>query len=188
MADMFDLQFSDGGSVPIEDDDAEPHSLDAFPFPEPDPEPIINDANVKRCKTCGDPVEYSGRGKPPQYCAKHKPARSSSGTRVSGGTSKDAAVAAEVLTQINSMIALALMIAPEPFKMEKTGTALSDSADKFKPQAEQALQSSPALARAIARAGGVSGGAGLIIAYGMLAATLAPIAVAEWKGKNAPRT
>ena len=37
-----------------------------------DPEEVSDNDNKYYCISCGDELTYSGRGKPPSYCAKHK--------------------------------------------------------------------------------------------------------------------
>lgn len=133
------------------------------------------DAPTYVCEVCGDELVYAGRGAPPKYCDKHKKTRRKTTPRKATG---DAAEAAAILSQANNMVALALML-PTPFALPKTGEAITDASDKFEAEARRALEASPALARTIAKAGGISGSAGLIIAYGMLASTIAPIALQE---------
>lgn len=135
------------------------------------------------CKTCGKELSYSGRGRKPVYCDEHKKSGSTSSgvTRSSKRSDAIAREAAQVLSQVNGLIGIGLMVAPEPYRMPGTAAKLDSVADKFEDQAYTALLASPALARTIARAGGVSGSAGLIIAYAMLASSIAPVAMEEWK-------
>lgn len=166
---MFDLDFT-ASEIPVEDGPAMPADL-APEVPE------------FACEVCGKELTYGGRGRKPKYCDEHKKNKPA-GTRSASGSKRDEAVArqaAGVLSQINGLVGLGLYFAPEPFRMPDTAAKLDELAPKFEEQAFDALKNSPALARTIARAGGVSGSAGLIIAYGMLGASLAPVAVDEWK-------
>lgn len=136
------------------------------------------------CVECGKELTYSGRGRKPKYCDEHKPKNSAANPARSKRGDAIAREAADVLVQINGLIQVGMLIVPEPYKMPRTAMKLDAVSDKFGEQAFEALKASPALAKAIARAGGVSGSAGLIIAYGMLAASIAPVAVEEWKSKR----
>lgn len=140
------------------------------------------------CEECGRALEYSGRGRPPTRCDEHKKNRKRS--TPASGTKRDNAIAreaADVLAQINGLIGIGLLVAPAPYKFPATAAKLDEVAPKFDAEVYKALQASPTLARSIARAGGVSGAAGLIIAYGMLGASLAPIALMEWQANRAAK-
>lgn len=188
-AGIFDISPADVPAVDPDAYDAPAMPPDYDPMPPGKPE-TVQDGDALTCLVCGKPLEYAGRGRKPKYCDEHKKSKSggSGASRSpSKGAAGDARIAAEALTQANNLAAVALMVLPEPYRMEATGTAITEASDKFNEQAYQALLQSPELAKAIARAGGISGAAGLVMAYGMLAATITPIAVSEVREKRGTR-
>lgn len=182
MTDTFEFVDAPVFDLPAPTEDDMPTSAtEAIPFTSD-----ITDSGLA-CETCGKPLEYGGRGRKPKYCDEHKAGRAATPRKASKRNDALAEEAAEVLNQINGLVGIGLLIAPKPFRMPQTAKALEERSDRFKEAAVDALKANPDLARSIARAGGVSGSAGLVIAYGVLAASLAPVAMNEWKGNMRER-
>lgn len=144
------------------------------------PPPTAED--VPTCAVCGVELEYAGKGRKPTKCDEHRRARARGGAKVKatstsapGGNEKLAGQAADVLYQLNEMCGLGLMLA----KLFGTASALSDRNEAFRDQAYQALLTDPGLCRTIISAGAKSGKFSLIAAYGMLVASIAPVAIEE---------
>jgi len=144
-------------------------------------EPPVTEENVPKCEVCGVELTYAGTGRKPTKCDEHKrmrgakkPAAAASEGKASGNE-KLAAQAAEVLYQINEMCGLGLMLA----KLFGTAAAISDRNEAFRDQAYEALKTDPGLCKTIISAGAKSGKFSLLAAYGMLAVSVAPVAVEE---------
>lgn len=162
-------------SAEIPDDPAD----DVLPDMPRDVAPPTTDGPT--CQVCGIPLEYAGRGRKPTRCAEHK--------RGGGGNAKKAASnstalgkqAAAVLGQLNGLLATGLMLAPMPYRLTETASAIANANDGFEEAAAKALSSDPKLAKLILKGGEASGKVALIIAYGMLAGAVAPVAVLEYR-------
>lgn len=166
-------------------EDIEPPESD-YAIDEGEISPAYIDPDALVCRECGKALIYGGRGRKPKYCDEHKKSRGGASKPRGVASGSDAAIAAEVLTQVNNLIAITLM---SPLvKLPVTGEALSDASEGFKPKAQAALAQSPALAKAIARAGGISGSAALVLAYGQLAMMITPIATMEMGGRRETRS
>ena len=134
------------------------------------------------CQTCGTELFYAGKGRKPKLCDEHKSVRAASSSRKGSGTNAQlAAQASEALTQLNALVAMGLFLASMP----DTASALSDREDTFKEQAYAALLTDPGLSRTILKAGTTGGKISLIIAYGMLGASVAPVGVMEYRANRA---
>ena len=137
------------------------------------------------CEVCGKELSYSGKGRKPKYCDEHKRSSSSSSNT---GTKKNsnaqlAAQAADALVSVNSLVVMGLMFA----QFGDTASEISKREDAFREQAYQALLTDPALCKSILRAGQTSGKISLLIAYGMLGASVAPTAMVEVNEKRDAR-
>jgi hypothetical protein len=77
------------------------------------------------------------------------------------------------------------MVAPGAFRLPQTAAALATANEGFEESAYQALLTDPKLCQLILKAGATSGKVSLVIAYGMLAVAVAPVAVAEFREKQA---
>ncbi len=86
-----------------------------------------------------------------------------------------ARAAAALLAKGNSLIGLSLGFAGLPM----TSAQLAEANEGFEEQAYEALLTDPALCRKILSGGAMSGKVALILAYGMLGASVAPTAVME---------
>lgn len=158
--------------------------------PIPDAPPISDIApstsHDLHCKTCGVPLEYSGRGRKPMYCPQHRKASGGSGSATARTTKKNAELAAaatESLVQVNSLVGMGLMLA----QMPATASAIAAREEAFRVQAYAALQTDPALCQQILRAGQASARMTLIIAYASMAGAVAPYAAMEIKAKRAAK-
>lgn len=133
------------------------------------------------CRVCDVPLEWGGRGRKPRACPEHRKSAATSGT-AGKGNSRLATQAADVLTQWNSIIGLSLMM-PVPWLgwggLPATGKALADAQEAFHDAAVEALRTDAALCRMIVRAGRSGGRMSLVAAYGMMIASIAPVAFAE---------
>jgi hypothetical protein len=153
--------------------------------------PVFKDTTVPKdtpavdvkypCEICGQECEYSGRGRPPTKCAEHKSTKSSGKKRASGLGSNAtlAAQAAEALVQFNGLVAILLMLAQMPMTVD----AIETAKDGFREAAYEALLTDPALCKTILKGGTASGKIALLIAYGMFAGAVGPVAYMEYKEK-----
>lgn len=137
------------------------------------------------CQRCGrEAGPYGGRGRKPKFCAECKPKRTSSNApRVTGTNASLAAQASEVLSQINSMVALGCAA----MKLFDTAGAIAGYDDTFKAQAYAALTTDPELCRFILKGGVKSAKITLLMAYGGMAVAVAPHAITEVKYMQAER-
>jgi hypothetical protein len=161
---------------------AVPH-INGLPPLTPDDAPDISGVPEFSCETCGKELHYGGRGRKPKFCDEHK--RNSS-TRSSGSTTsneKIASAALDILVQANNLCGMGLML----MQMPQTASAIAMREDAFRVQALEALKADPALCRMILKAGATSGKAMLFMAYGMLAISIAPVALEEIKAKKAAK-
>jgi hypothetical protein len=137
------------------------------------------------CEVCGTELFYGGRGRKPKYCDEHKGGKRKDGTvgaTRKGGNDRAARQAADALMQINSLLGMAMLT---PWvNLPMTASALAVANEPFGDQAFEALKTDPALCRMILRAGTTSGKAALVIAYGMLAFAISPVAAMEVKTRN----
>lgn len=151
-------------------------------FPQ-DESPIDSDALY--CEVCGVEIPYAGRGRKPRKCEQHRrpsgsATRSSAGRKTLGKNEALAAQATEALCQVNGLITLGVMATGLP----ATASAIQTADEGFREQAYAALLTDPALCQTILRAGTASGKVSLLIAYGMLAAAVTPVAMLEIKEKR----
>jgi hypothetical protein len=140
------------------------------------------------CEICGaESGPYSGRGRKPKKCSTHRVARAtadeSGGERTTRRTAntKLAEIATAKLVQLNGFAALGALLLGFPH----TAGAFAASEDTFRAYVMTALESDEKLCRTIIKTGGASSGLALFVAYGSLAANVAPVAVAEWREKRA---
>ena len=144
--------------------------------------------DVLACEVCGETLEYSGRGRKPKYCASHKPARGRADTptvKTAGKPNSKAREAAGVLAQVNGLVAVGLSVAPGAWRMPATASAIAEANEAFEEAAARALAADPKLTTLILRAGQVSGGVSLLIAYGAFGIAVAPVAVMEARANRA---
>jgi hypothetical protein len=138
---------------------------------------------------CDEILVYGGRGRRPKRCPEHK--RAPVGTPIRTAPTKSARndsaarSAAAALGQMNALLALVAMVAPAPFSFPRTAAALGNANEGFEEQAYAALLTDPKLCQWILKAGSTSGKVSLLIAYGMLTAAVAPVAIAEYKDNTA---
>jgi hypothetical protein len=97
------------------------------------------------------------------------------------GNEKLAAQALELLVNLNDMLCGGLMI----IGFHGTAMAISAREDAFREQAMAALLADPALCRKLTEKAKVAGPLGLLLAYGMLAASIAPVAATEYQDMRA---
>lgn len=138
------------------------------------------------CQKCGrEAGPYAGRGRKPKFCQACKPTRKASQgvPRVTGTNATLAAQATEVLSQVNSFIALGAAA----MKMFGTTGAIGAYDETFKAQAYAALVTDPALCQFILKGGAKSAKVTLLLAYGGMAVAVAPTAIEEIKGLQAAR-
>lgn len=152
------------------------------------PDQIPDFADVDMCKNChARPVKkYGGRGPRPTKC------EDCSGTSSSGGSpkvkGKNAALASQAtaaLMQLNNFVALGLML----MQMQRTATKFREEAarEMFEDSVYNALVLDPELCAWICRGGVKSGKIALLIAYGLLGASVVPTAMVELREKKADR-
>lgn len=140
------------------------------------------------CSVCGVDLVYKGTGRKPTKCDEHKGVKAAKSPaaeakKAPGGNEKLALQATELLCQLNDLCGMGFMMAG----LLETGSAWADRQDVFREQAYQALLADPALCKMILRAGATSGKVALMVAYGMLAAGVAPVAITELRAVRAAR-
>lgn len=146
-------------------------------------EPVPSADDVPMCEVCGTELVYSGRGRKPKRCDEHKRQRRT-GDASSTSSVKSTALgkqAAQALGQLNGLIATAMLLAPEPYRLPQTASAIATANDAFVEQAAAALSTDPKLARLIIQSGAASGRAALIVSYAMLAGAVVPVGVLEYR-------
>lgn len=146
-----------------------------------DESPTLNGESEFACSGCGEKLEYSGRGRKPKWCGDCRPKATRKTTSIpSGNNDKLAAMATDVLCQANNVTGMVLML------MQFNGTAhkLIERETPFRMQAYEALKTDPALCKSILKGGAKSGKIMLISAYAMLAISIAPTAIEEFKEKR----
>lgn len=108
-----------GASVPVSDD-----AFDAAASASSDTLPTPGDF----CEVCGKELEYSGKGRHPRFCEKHKPARASSNTGSKRSTPrrtwKDADRVESNLVSTIEVIAGGLLFLPSESPLYADGDAL----------------------------------------------------------------
>jgi len=129
------------------------------------------------------PFGYKADGTP--YRRRHG-GRRGSGKSVLGGRrtpSSDVAAksAASLLARLNSLIGIGLMTAG----LTKTAVAIHAGNETFETMAYEALLGDPQLCKKILSTGATSGKAGLVMAYSMLAVSVAPSVKEEIQERRA---
>lgn len=119
------------------------------------------------------------RKNPPKGSDTPKPKRG----YTSGGSKNDALAesAADLLAQLNGLLAMGAMT----IGFTDTASTIAERNDAFKLQAIEALKTDPALCKQILKAGSTSGKVALILAYGMMAASVIPTGIVEYRDKKA---
>ena len=136
------------------------------------------------CEVCGrDAGPYGGRGRKPRFCPDHKTARKTSEGGRRRATSSLVEAATDKLVYLNGLLAMGALL----FGYPRTAGAFAASEDVFRVYVADALASDDKLCRTIVKTGQMSGGIGLAIAYGTLGANIVPIAMAEYRDKQAER-
>ena len=138
---------------------------------------------------CGNEVFRNGtRGRWPHYCDEHKKTTTRANGEPAAPRAKksnpaQAKQAADVLAQMNDLIAVGLMtvsaIPAIPFNFMNTASAIAGANDGFRAAAEEALATDPALCRSILRVGKAGGRAALAIAYVSFGVSLAPAVMTD---------
>ncbi len=148
---------------------------------EPTPDEAPESTHELSCTECGKELVYGGRGRKPTKCDDHKRTPPTTTARRSLGKSDQlAAQATEALCQMNGILAIGVMMLGLPL----TAEALETSKDVFREQAYSALLTDPGMCAMILRGGTSSGKIALVIAYGMLGATVIPVGMMEVKAKR----
>lgn len=164
------------GDVPVRSVGLAPPLIDEPPLLDGEPE--------FSCEGCGTALEYAGRGRKPKWCANCK---SSSPRKLrsvpTGSNDKLAGMATDLLCQANNMAGVGFML----FQLNGTAMALAAREDAFRIQAYEALKTDPALCKMILKGGSTSGKIMLVVAYAMLAVSIAPVAIEEIKEKRAAK-
>lgn len=145
---------------------------------------------IEMCEKChAEPkLPYGGRGPRPKLGANCKGQSSGSGggsPKVKGKNAALAQQATAALMQLNNFAALGMMLmqlhdTASKFRVESTRESFEDSV-------YNALLLDPELCAWICRGGVKSGKIALLIAYGMLGASVIPTAVVEIREKKAER-
>ena len=160
-------------------------SFSAAPVPDDDSvKPDVSPHDGPACIVCGEPLDYSGRGRKPKYCAEHKKGGQRTGVRSSTAKNeKLAAQATDALMQMNGLAALVFMLSGMPM----TASAVTGAEEGLREQVHAALITDPELATKILSAGTHSAKISLVIAYGMFAAAVVPVGVMEFKQNKEKR-
>ena len=141
------------------------------------------------CGTCGVELFYGGKGRHPKFCDEHKGTKTTRG-KGGGNNATLARQASATLSQLNSLIALSLMLpavpmlGDNPMYLPETAGALATASEPFDEMTYNALLTDPALCKMILRGGAAGGKIALLIAYGTLAAAVAPVGVNEFRERK----
>lgn len=168
---MTAIVFEDATTPPM--DEAPPHVEEAL--------------SGHRCEVCGKPLAYGGRGRPPTKCDEHRktPSKGTGGgaRKNVGNNAALAAQATEALVQVNGLVAMFAKWA----QLDMTSETIRNAEEVFREQTYSALLTDPGLCKTILKAGTTSGKVSLLIAYGMLAGAVGPVAYMELQEKKAAR-
>lgn len=141
--------------------------------------------NLCEVAGCNAELVYGGKGRRPKRCPEHKrssaPAATPRATSKSVRNDSQARAAAAALSQVNGLLGMGLMLAPMPYKLPATASALASAAEGFEEAAYNALLTDPKLCSLILKAGTTSGKVSLLIAYAMLAAAVIPVGIVEFR-------
>lgn len=165
MSDLDELVFTD--AVPLD-----------IPQGDKDEAPTLDE--VLSCEVCGTALTYSGRGRKPKRCPEHRKSSGKPAVTRAATNDKLAAQATEALVQINRLTGFGARVLGLP----STGEMIAFAEDTFREQAHAALLTDPALCKQILSAGQVSAKFSLALAYAMLGAQVAPVAMLEIKAKR----
>src|SRR4030042_275246 len=155
-------------------------TLDRAPVTEQDPD------TEYPCSACGRPLTYGGAGRKPKRCTDRNGgdpecygSRKSSGARTGRAASNDklAQQATDVLVSLNEFVGTGAFFVG----FIGTARAIAGANEDFGVRAYNALVMDPSLCKMILRGGMNSGRLALLLAYGMFAAKVAPIAVGEYR-------
>lgn len=149
----------------------------------PDEMPPLTNEPEFACEICGVELIYSGRGRKPKRCDDHKRNNTRRNSIPAGSNDKLAAMATDVLCQVNGIFAMGAAF----MTLFRTAGAVNDRDEVFRVQTYEALKTDVALCKKIVSAGSKSAIFSLIVAYGMLAASVAPVALEELKEKREKR-
>ena len=146
----------------------------------------IDVTSTDLCEKCGlrPKAPYGGRGPRTRLCVECKPGRGTT-ARMTGKNANLAAQATQALMQLNNFATLGLMMAQLGKTARKWSSEIEEEA--FRQSIYDALLLDPELCRWICRGGVKSGKIALLIAYGMLFASVAPTAIAEAKERKAEK-
>lgn len=142
--------------------------------------PAVED-NALACEVCGKALVYGGRGRKPKRCDEHKRSGAksvSSGSKI--GNERLALQATEALVQVNNLTGLGARL----LGLSTTAETIVFCEETFREQAYAALLTDTALCKQILSAGQISAKFSLAIAYAMLGAQVAPVAIVELKQKR----
>lgn len=141
----------------------------------------VGDEYPDKCVVCSAGIPYGGKGPRPKYCDEHKKNKAKTTRTSTRGSADVARTAAGFLGQLNGLIGMGLAM----YGLDMTAKTIQTANDQFVEQATVALTNDPKLAKKIVSLGATSGKASLAVAYGMLGAAIAPVAVVELKMKKA---
>jgi hypothetical protein len=141
------------------------------------------------CVVCGQEAgPYSGRGRRPSRCAEHKQGAKTKTVPADGGeklvgNEKLAAQAADMLCQIDGMLAFGAQIVG----LTDTANTIMEADEAFKQRVTAALVNSPKTARKIMQMGSKAGDTALLVAILLHIGTIAPVFYGEVKTKRAEK-
>jgi len=127
------------------------------------------------CEVCGDPIAYSGRGRHPRYCDKHRKGsgtRQASGTRTRGAGGVSQAV--ETMDNLYSVLAATLAVVG----LDASASAMAASQEGLKDRNRTFLEKDPKLVAAINKAGATGGRFGFFAVQVM---TVGPVLGIAWQ-------
>jgi hypothetical protein len=135
---------------------------------------------------CTEELTYSGRGRHPKYCDKHKPSnkgKKSSSPRASSQNAALASQATELIVSMTDVMAIGAMLV----QFHDTEEAITDAQPDLRDRCYAALVGNPARARSIIRILGGATDLSLVIALMGFAVNIGSTAVNEYRGKRAAR-
>lgn len=127
--------------------------------------------------TSDDPEAPYGRTASGRIRKRPVGSRKNGPTGPRGSNEQLAKQAASLLAQTNGLITTGLFLVG----FQRTASAIAERNEPFEAQVAAALVTDPALCRTILKAGGTSAKLSLLIAYAMLAGSVAPVAISEYR-------
>lgn len=137
-----------------------------------------------RCKTCGTPLDYAGRGRKPQFCDEHKGKRgNSTGSARSTAGNASAEQAADAIDNAYSMLSMGLLM----LGLSDAASALAAGQEAQRRKNVEFLKADKDLAKSINKASAATGRFGFFATNLIYLAPVVTEAVREVTTRRAER-